>query len=299
MATRADIESTYNYMDKMFRTAIGESADISCALFNGDFSKTLEQAQRDKHEYILDNLRCVAGSRILDIGCGWGPMLNAIRRRGAHGVGVTLSTKQMEACKRNGFEVYIQDWREMTADTFGKFDGVSCVGAFEHFCSAQEYLAGQQEAIYDQYFKLVHSLLPEGGRLFLQIMMWGKNAPKYEDISLNAPKDSPGYVLAMLERFYPGSWLPAGEEQVIQVASPYFKVISLNNGRRDYIETFERWSSVWQFNLPKLWAGLQTLRYAFIDKDFLLRVRSLRSGYNKECFKREIMDHQRIVFEKV
>jgi len=299
MASRQEIESTYNYMDQLFRLTYGECADISAAMFNGDFSKTLEEAQRDKHEYILDNIHCEAKSRILDVGCGWGPILNAIRNRGAKGVGVTLSTKQMEACKHNDFEVYIKDWREMTADTFGMFDGLTCVGAFEHFCSAAEYLAGQQEAIYQKFFELCHSLLPEGGRLYLQIMMWGKNAPKYEEISLNAPKDSAGYILAVLEKFYPGSWLPAGEEQVLRVAAPYFKPISLNNGRKDYIETFERWSSVWDFSLPKLWVGLKTLRYAFVDQDFSYRVRSLRNGYNKECFKREIMDHQRIVFEKV
>jgi len=299
MANHEQIESTYNYMDQLFRLTYGECADISCAMFNGDFSKTLAQAQKDKHDYILDNIHCQAGSRILDAGCGWGPVLNAVRQRGARGVGITLSSKQLEACQRNGFEVYLRDWREVTADTFGQFDGLTCVGAFEHFCSAEEYLAGQQETIYEKFFQLCHSVLPAGGRMFLQIMMWGKNAPKYEEISLNAPKDSPGYILAMLEKFYPGSWLPAGEEQVLRVAAPYFKPISLNNGRKDYIETFKRWGSVWQITVPKLWVGLKTLRYAFTDPDFTFRVRSLRNGYNRVCFEREIMDHQRIVFEKV
>jgi cyclopropane-fatty-acyl-phospholipid synthase len=42
MATREEIEATYNYMDKVFRVSLGENGDITCALYNGDFSKTLE-----------------------------------------------------------------------------------------------------------------------------------------------------------------------------------------------------------------------------------------------------------------
>ena len=299
MANREQIESTYNYMDEYFRLILGETPDISCAFFDGDFSKSLEQAQHDKHNYILDNLHVSEGSRVLDIGCGWGPILNAVRGRRATGVGITLSSKQAESCKRNGFDVHIMDWRDLSADTFGKFDAVTCVGAFEHFCSIEEYLAGEQEALYARFFKLVHSLLPENGRLFLQIMMWGPNLPPYEAISLDAPKGSNEYILAVLKKFYPGSWLPAGEEQVLRAASPYFKPISLNNGRLDYVETFERWGIVWDFSLKKLWAALKTTRYFFSDPDFRYRLESLRGGFNKECFKREVMDHQRIVFEKV
>ncbi len=151
MANKQDIEETYDYMDVIFRSTMGENGDITCALYNGDFSKSLEQAQKDKHVYILDAIRFKPGSRVLDIGCGWGPMLKAVTERGGHAVGLTLSTKQAEACTRSGFEVYLQDWNEITGTTFGTFDGIISVGAFEHFCSKEEYLAGKQDAIYEQF----------------------------------------------------------------------------------------------------------------------------------------------------
>ena len=66
MATHAQINATYNYMDQMFRTAFGENADISGAMFNGDFSLTLEEAQEAKHRYIRDNLKIPEGSRIIE-----------------------------------------------------------------------------------------------------------------------------------------------------------------------------------------------------------------------------------------
>src|ERR1700730_637447 len=142
MATREQIEATYNYMDEVFRVSLGEHGDLTCALYDGDFSKTLEQAQKDKHDYILDAIHFKAGSRVLDIGCGWGPMLKAVTERGGHAIGLTLSTRQADTCKRGGLEAYVQEWKEISRATFGPFDGIVSVGAFEHFCSLEEYLAG-------------------------------------------------------------------------------------------------------------------------------------------------------------
>src|SRR6266704_2657599 len=88
MATREEIEATYNYMDEVFRVSLGEHGDVTCALYNGDFTKTLKQAQQDKHDYILDAIHFNSGSRVLDIGCGWGPMLKAVKERGGLAIGL-------------------------------------------------------------------------------------------------------------------------------------------------------------------------------------------------------------------
>ena len=37
------------------------------------------------------------GERVLDLGCGWGALLDFLRRRGTDGVGVTLSSAQLAA----------------------------------------------------------------------------------------------------------------------------------------------------------------------------------------------------------
>src|SRR6266571_3445467 len=240
MANQQEIEEIYNFMDEIFRLSFGENADLTCAMYNGDFSKTLAQAQRDKHDYILDGIRFKAGSSVLDIGCGFGPVLRVVQERAGRSIGLTLSRKQAEVCRQSGLEVYTKDWKEVTIDTFGKFDGIVSVGAFEHFCSIEEYLAGKQDAIYDHFFHLCHELLSEGGRLYLQGMTWGKNAPDYKDISLKAKKGSDEYIVAVVGKFYPGSWLPFGEEHVVRVAKPYFEEIYHSNGRLDFIETMEQ-----------------------------------------------------------
>jgi cyclopropane-fatty-acyl-phospholipid synthase len=299
MANQRDMDDTYNYMDAFFRLTFGETADISCAMYNGDFSKTLEQAQKDKHDYILDGLHIREGSKVLDIGCGWGPMLNAVRERNGHPIGLTLSTKQAESCTRNGFEVHLKDWREITPETFGGFDAIVSIGSFEHFCSEEEYLAGKQEQVYGNFFKLCHELLPEGGRLYLQTMMWGENAPNHADIKLSAHKGSNGYLLAVLRKFYPGSWPPAGETQIMTCASPFFKAISFNNGREDYIQTGEHWGKIYEFSYPKLVVALKMVPRVLVDRDFRYKLEMIRGGYNTECFRRKVLDHQRIILERI
>ena len=246
--------------------------------------------------------------RVLDIGCGFGPVLKVVKERGGHGIGLTLSAKQAERCKQSGLEAYVKDWKDVSVDTFGMFDGIVSVGAFEHFCSVEDYLAGKQDQIYDDFFRLCHELLPEGGRLFLQTMMWGKNAPEYTKISLTAEKGSNEYIIAVLGKFFPGSWLPFGEEHILRTAAPYFELISDNNGRLDYIETMEQWGKVWNFtfsnfkipnfSFPKVLAVSKVVPRYLVDKEFRSRMELLRNGYDKECFRRELLDHQRLVFQK-
>src|SRR3954451_10559047 len=94
MAERNDLEFTYSLIDRVFRLSLGELADFSCAKYDGDFSLDLEAAQERKHQFVLDQLGVAPGRRLLDLGCGWGPLLDAVRRRGGTGGGVTLSSAQ-------------------------------------------------------------------------------------------------------------------------------------------------------------------------------------------------------------
>src|SRR5512145_138775 len=163
MAEREDLEFTYSLIDRVFRLSLGEMADFSGAKYDGDFSLSLEAAQRRKHDFVAESLGIGEGTRVLDLGCGWGPLLNYLRSREAKGIGVTLSSAQAAACRRNGLEVHVMDCRGITPDTFGGFDAVASLGAFEHFCSPEEYRAGRQDAVYRDLFARVAAVLPPRG----------------------------------------------------------------------------------------------------------------------------------------
>src|SRR5437588_11659433 len=170
MAERKDIDFSYSLTDRVIRLSLGELADFSGAKYDGDFTLTLEQAQRRKHEYVAEQIGVEPRQRVLDLGCGWGGLLNYIRSIGTTGVGVTLSSAQVASCRRHGLDVRLQDARRVDRERFGLFDAVASLGAFEHFCSPGDYEAGRQDDVYSGLFGNVADLLPAGGRFYLQTM---------------------------------------------------------------------------------------------------------------------------------
>jgi cyclopropane-fatty-acyl-phospholipid synthase len=298
VADRQDLEFTYSLIDRIFRASLGELADFSGAKYDGDFSMSLEEAQRRKHEYVADQIGIAEGRRVLDLGCGWGPLLDFIRRRGATGLGVTLSSAQAAACRSHGLDVHIRDARAVTRETFGPFDAVASLGAFEHFCSPEDYRAGRQEEIYGSLFEAVAGLLPEGGRVYLQTMVFGRNMIPIDEIDIGAPRESDGWYLALMGRQFPGSWLPFGSEQVIRSAEPRFRLVSSTSGRLDYIETIRQWRERFAAPSPrKALLKLQLLPRWLRSADFRLAFTSGVSA-NSVCFQRELLDHYRIVLER-
>ena len=298
MADRADLEFTYSLIDRIFRLSLGELADFSGAEYDGDFSLTLEEAQRRKHEYVAEQIGIGPGRRVLDLGCGWGPMLNFVRERGGEGVGVTLSGAQAESCRRHGLEAHIHDAREVTGETFGPFDAVASLGAFEHFCSPEDYRAGRQDDVYRKLFENTATVLPDGGRFYLQTMVFGPNMIDPDRASIDAPRDSDEWHLALMQHQFPGSFLPFGKEQVVRTAEPHFRLVAAVSGRLDYIETIRQWRA--RFAAPGWRKRLLKLRLVpkwLTSSDFRLAFTSGVSA-NSVCFERELLEHYRLTFEK-
>jgi cyclopropane-fatty-acyl-phospholipid synthase len=303
VADRQDLDFSYTLTDRIVRLSLGELADFSGAKYDGDFTLSLEQAQRRKYEYVDQQIGIGPGRRVLDLGCGWGPLLAFIRERGGTGVGVTLSSGHAAACRRHGLEAHLYDAREVDRESFGSFDSVTMLGVLEHFCSPADYLAGRQEEVYRGLFERISRLLPDNGRFYLQTAVYGRRMIPEGQLDVQAllglpQRGSDAWYLALLGRQFPSSWLPFSQEQIVRCTEPRFRLISSECGRLDYIETIRQWNRrIGAPSFRKRLLKLQLLPRWLASADFRLAFTSGASAH-KVCFERELLDHHRLVFEK-
>jgi len=298
---KKEMDFTYTNIDKFIRYSLGENANFSNAMYNGDYSMSLEEAQRRKFEFVTKSLGIKTGSRVLDLGCGWGGWLKYLKDEvGAEGIGINLSEGQVAACLKSGLTAYNRDARYIKPNDFGKFDAITAFGSFEHVASVKDYLKGRQNEVYNDYFKHVYDLLKDNSKFYMQSMTFEKNMIPFESIDINAPKNSDAYIFALLLKHNPDSWIPYGHEHIIRTAKPYLKHTYYSDGRLDYIRTNKEWTKrFYKFSLNKYLWFASLVPKLFTDKEFRHQLAILRIRPNRILFEREIMGHARLVFEKI
>jgi len=306
MANQKDLDAHYTVMDKLFRYSMGEMGAYSCARYDGDFSMKLIDAQEKKHQFIAEHLGIGKGTKVLDLGCGWGAFLKYVSDLGADAYGVVLAKGQADACIKNGLNVKHLDSKLVNEETFGtKFDVITAMGSPEHLCSIEEYKAGKQDEIYRNYYQQLSDLIPVGGKIYIQTMVFGKNVMPLDQIpfgNVDLYKDefTDPEILAILCDVFPGSWLPYGSEQMIETAKPHFKLLSIDCGRLDYMETIRQWTKKFkEYHFQKYLLYASFAPKYVSSKHFRHWLRRFFIGANIITFQREILDHYRMVFEKV
>jgi len=162
----------YDLSDDFFRIWLGPDMVYSCGWWEAaDGGDLLAQAQHRKLDFFADRLG-VRGGRVLDVGCGWGALLDRfVRVHGAaSGVGLTLSPSQADFATRRGLaevSYLLQNWTDHKPDEL--YDAVTCIEATEHFAS--ETLSPDEKVeVYRAFFDRAASWLRPGGRMGLQLI---------------------------------------------------------------------------------------------------------------------------------
>ncbi len=82
------VVNCYSAFDRFF--PVCGLLDMTEGIYHGNPKTPYEQAETNQLDYLLDQVRCEPGRRVLDLGCGYGTLLERIRQRDAEGVGITI-----------------------------------------------------------------------------------------------------------------------------------------------------------------------------------------------------------------
>lgn len=234
--------------------------DLTEGIYTGP-DTSYEQAQTRQHDYLLDQTRCGLGSRVLDIGCGYGRLLARAQGRGAAAVGITISPEQARHCGRAGLDVRLLDYRALGPEWNRAFDGVVANGSVEHFAQPADAAAGRDEAVYRELFRIVHRLIdPDSpARRFVTTIIHFVRRPDPAAMMrhpLRCRVGSDAYHFALLARSF-GGWYPI-PGQLERCAAGYFNLVEEIDGTDDYRRTSEQWLGGVRHKL-RSWAGAKAL----------------------------------------
>ncbi len=232
MSTKADIAVTYDVSNDFFSLWLDRRMIYSCALFEG--TDDLEQAQINKLKWFHDKARVIPQKRVLDIGCGWGGLMEFLT--GEMGVkdvtGITLSRAQYSAIKEkavSGISVEFVSYLDYQPQK--KFDALISIGMFEHIATPEQVRGGENIRIYRDYFRRAWEWTTPGAWFGLQSVIGALLPRKREDLR------NLGWGTSTI---FPGAITPR-PEAILAAVNPYWEVMELWTRREHYAKTAAAW----------------------------------------------------------
>jgi len=240
--SRNNISHHYDLSNELFEQFLDPSLTYSAGLFGGDelsmrgfcrmtapdVGEDLETAQGRKIERLLERTGVTVGTRLLEIGTGWGELAIRAARRGAVVHSITLSTEQRELAQSriaaaglsDRVTVELLDYRALPGDaTYDVVLSVEMIEAVGH-------------EFWNDYFRVLDRVTAPGGRIGLQ--------------AITMPHDR---MLATRRTYtwinkyiFPGGFLPSVEavEEITRRVTDLRVVDRLSFGSH-YAETLRQW----------------------------------------------------------
>ena len=230
--TKEAISAHYDVDNAFYATWLDETMTYSCALWEEFSDATLLAAQMKKLNFHIDNVVTTNCPNILDIGCGWGSLIDRLitRFRNAKVDGLTLSGEQYnymldKYSSNKNVGVYLESWEHHTPKH--QYDGIVSIGAFEHFikCGLPRELKVE---IYRDFFNKCSSMLKPKAKISLQTIV-------YENYNEDLPNN-------FVEEIFPESDLPRLADIMLAIERK-FELISHRNDRLHYMKTLQCWYS--------------------------------------------------------
>ncbi|MDF2182802.1 cyclopropane-fatty-acyl-phospholipid synthase family protein [Neptuniibacter sp. CAU 1671] len=238
--SRRNIAAHYDLGNDFYKRWLDPSMTYSSALYS-NHNESLEAAQTNKYNKILEMLAANRGEQILEIGCGWGSFATQAANQGLRVHGVSLSNEQLargnEQVSKKGLSEQIElthtDYRDLT-------------GQYDHIVSIEMFEAVGEEH-WDHYFQILRERLKPGGRAVLQII-------SIEDQRYHVYKKQADFIQRYI---FPGGMLPSVSVLKQKFQAHGFLLKEQLMFGKDYAKTLK----IWREQFEHAWKEIATLGF--------------------------------------
>ena len=247
--SRKNIHAHYDLGNAFYSLWLDPSMSYSSAWFSEGTKQALGDAQKAKIQRILSCLETNPDDHILEIGCGWGGVMEEALLSSRSITGLTLSTEQKvfaenrlqsieAATSKPHFEVRLQDYR----DCQEQFDGIASVEMFE--------AVGEKH--WPQYFETIAKCLKFGRKACIQTIV-------IADDLFERYRHSTDFIQQYV---FPGGMLPSRDSFKAAAAKAGLQIENEFVFGADYAKTL----CIWRDNFNQ---KLQEIRELGFDETFI------------------------------
>ena len=215
----------YDLGNEFFSTWLDKTLTYSCGIFNSS-SETLEKAQINKYNKLIDMVKPKRGDKILEIGCGWGGFAEHIAKNYDIKLDcITISKKQFlftkerirKADLNHKVNVKMMDYR----DVQNKYDIIVSIEMIE--AVGEKYL--------DKYFDIIKKNLVPGGRGAIQSII-------IKDELYDRYRNEEDFIQKYI---FPGGFLPSFKSLNKLSNESGLKIEGYNLYGSHYSNTLKKW----------------------------------------------------------
>jgi cyclopropane-fatty-acyl-phospholipid synthase len=275
--SKKNIEAHYDLSNDLFAQFLDPSLTYSSALFDDAKpweSQTLQEAQERKVDAALDRARVTRGTRVLEIGTGWGTLAIRAAQRGATVTTVTLSVEQAALATARAkaagvadrIDIRVEDYREVT----GEYDAVLSI----------EMIEAVGEEYWPTYFDAIDRRLAPGGTAVVQAILMSHERYRVTRKALSW----------IQKHIFPGGIIPSVRAIEQAVASTSLRITEQAHFGRHYAETLRRWRATFLEHWPVIEALGFEPRFRRIWEFYL--------AYSEAGFETEYLDVAQFRFER-